>query len=54
MRRSKPKVGDVVQLKLPSDCYAYGRVLHEASVAFYRKTTTERDDRRLATATISS
>jgi hypothetical protein len=39
--RRKPKVGDVVQIRLPSDCYAYGRVLRDASVAFYRETTVE-------------
>ena len=41
MSRRKPKVGDVIQIKLPSDCYAYGRVLRDASVAFYSETTTE-------------
>lgn len=41
MSRGKPKVGDVIQFTLPSGCYAYGRVLNDASVAFYKETTTE-------------
>lgn len=41
MSPRKPKVGDVIQLSLPSDCYAYGRVLRDASVAFYRESSTE-------------
>jgi hypothetical protein len=41
MNRRKPQVGDVIQVTLPSGRYAYGRVLRDASVAFYRKTTAE-------------
>jgi len=41
MRRRKPPLGDVIQFVLPSGCYAYGRVLRDASVAFYTETTTE-------------
>jgi hypothetical protein len=33
--RRKPRVGDVVQISLPTGRYAYGRVLRDASVAFY-------------------
>jgi hypothetical protein len=41
MNSRKPRVGDVIQLTLPSGRYAYGRVLLDASVAFYSKTTAE-------------
>ena len=41
MGRRKPEVGDVIQFTLPSGCYAYGRVLRDASVAFYNETTTQ-------------
>ena len=41
MRRTQPAVGDVVQFSLPDGRYAYGRVLRDASVAFYRVTTRE-------------
>lgn len=41
MNRHKPQVGDVIQLTLPSGRYAYGRVLRDASVAFYRETTAQ-------------
>jgi hypothetical protein len=34
-------VGDVVQFSLPDGTYAYGRVLRDASVAFYRVRTSE-------------
>jgi hypothetical protein len=40
-RRRRPKVGDVIQLELPNGRYAYGRVLHDAGVAFYRSTSDE-------------
>ena len=33
------KVGDVVQIRLPSGRYAYGRVLRDGQVAFYRDMT---------------
>jgi hypothetical protein len=39
MRRTRPTVGDVVQFSLPDGTYAYGRVLRDTSVAFYRTTT---------------
>jgi hypothetical protein len=39
MRRRRPRVGDVIQLALPTGRYAYGRVLRDASVAFYREST---------------
>lgn len=39
----QPRVGGVIQLTLPSGCYAYDRVLRAASVAFYSETTTEPD-----------
>jgi hypothetical protein len=41
MRRRRPAVGSVVQLTLPDGRYAYGRVLRDAAVAFYRETSTE-------------
>jgi len=41
MRRHRPMVGDVIQLSLPSGRFAYGRVLRDASVAFYDETTSE-------------
>ncbi len=41
MSRNKPQVGDVIQFTLPSGRYAYGRVLRDASVAFYSETTAE-------------
>lgn len=41
MRSRRPAVGDVVQLRLPDDRYAYGRVLRDAAVGFYRETTAE-------------
>jgi hypothetical protein len=36
-----PDVGDVVQLELSEGVYAYGRVLRDASVAFYRQASSE-------------
>ena len=41
MNRHKLQVGDVIQLALPSGRYAYGRVLRDASVAFYSEITAE-------------
>lgn len=41
MTRAKPKVGDVIQVELPTGRYAYGRVLRDASVAFYATTSDE-------------
>jgi hypothetical protein len=41
MGRARPKAGDVVQIALPNGSYAYGRVLRDAGVAFYRATTKE-------------
>lgn len=41
MSRHKSQAGDVIQFALPSGCYAYGRILRDASVAFYRETTSE-------------
>lgn len=41
MRRNRPKVGDVIQVTLPSGRYAYGRILNEGQVAFYRTTTSK-------------
>ena len=41
MSRSRPQVGDVIQVALPTGRYAYGRVLRDASVAFYSETTAE-------------
>ena len=37
----KPKVGDVLQFKLPDGTYAYRRVLRDACLAFYRHRTSE-------------
>lgn len=37
----KPKVGDVIQVELPTGRYAYGRVLRDASVAFYRSMSDD-------------
>ncbi len=39
MSLRKPQVGDVIQLTLPNGRYAYGRVLRDASVAFYSETS---------------
>ena len=39
--RRRPNVGDVVQFQLPDGSWAYGRVLHDASVAFYRGRSRE-------------
>lgn len=39
MSRRKPKVGDVVQILLPSGGVAYGRVLRDASIAVYDPIT---------------
>lgn len=36
MRQKHPQVGDVVQVALPNGHYAYGRVLRDGAVAFYR------------------
>jgi len=41
MRRRRPRVGGVIQISLPDGRYAYGRVLRDPSMAFYRATTTE-------------
>lgn len=41
MSTRKLQVGDVIQLTLSSGRYAYGRVLRDASVAFYSETTAE-------------
>jgi hypothetical protein len=41
MSRRKARVGDVIQVTLPTGRYAYGRVLQDASVAFYSRTTAE-------------
>lgn len=41
MSHPAPEVGDVIQLALPNGRYACGRVLRDASVAFYRKTTAQ-------------
>lgn len=41
MAKKRPSVGDVVQIDLPNGTYAYGRVLRDASVAFYRQRTSE-------------
>jgi len=40
MSRGGPKVGDVIQVTLPNGCYAYGRMLKEGQVAFYRATSS--------------
>ena len=41
MSRRRPRVGDVIQVTLPTGRYAYGRVLRDASVAFYSGTTVQ-------------
>ena len=41
MGRKHVGIGDVVQIKLPTGRYAYGRVLRDASVGFYRETTAQ-------------
>jgi immunity protein 26 of polymorphic toxin system len=41
MSRHRPAAGDVIQVTLQTGRYAYGRVLQDASVAFYRTTTAE-------------
>jgi hypothetical protein len=39
--RRRPKVGDVLEFQLPDGTYAYGRVLRDACVAFYRRRSAE-------------
>jgi hypothetical protein len=41
MSRRTPRVGDVIQVTLPTGRYAYGRILRDAGVAFYSGTTAE-------------
>jgi hypothetical protein len=41
MTQRKRRVGDVLQFDLPDGTYAYGRVLRDACVGFYRRRTTE-------------
>lgn len=41
MSRRRPKLGDVVQVELPDGTFAYGRVLEDAGVAFYKARSTE-------------
>jgi len=41
MSGRRPRVGDVIQVMLRDSSYAYGRVLHDTSVAFYSATTVE-------------
>ncbi|WP_353810498.1 Imm26 family immunity protein [Agromyces sp. SYSU T00194] len=41
MRSRRPKLGSVVQISLPDGRYAYGRVLRDGAVAFYRRTSDE-------------
>ncbi|GAA1768024.1 immunity 26/phosphotriesterase HocA family protein [Agromyces humatus] len=41
MKPRRPELGSVVQFTLPNGRYAYGRVLRDAAVAFYRTTTDE-------------
>lgn len=40
-RRTKPRVGDVVQFSLADGTFAYGRVLKDSSVAFYAERSRE-------------
>ena len=40
MKRRRPSVGSAIQVALPNGMYAYGRVLRDASVAFYRALTS--------------
>ena len=37
MSRRLPHVGDVIQIALPDETFAYGRVLNDAAVGFYRQ-----------------
>lgn len=39
MKARRPKLGSVIQVTLPNGRYAYGRVLRDGAVAFYRQTT---------------
>jgi hypothetical protein len=39
--RTTPNIGDVVQFALPDGRYAHGRVLRDASIAFYRDMTNK-------------
>ena len=41
MSHRSAEIGDVIQLTLPNGRYAYGRVLRDASIAFYGTTTTQ-------------
>lgn len=43
MSRDKRQVGNVIQITLPTGRYAYGRILRDASVAFYSTTTANPD-----------
>jgi Immunity protein 26 len=40
MTGPRPAVGDVVEIALPDGTFAYGRVLKDACVAFYRERST--------------
>jgi hypothetical protein len=42
MTRAKPRIGDVVEFKLPGGRSAYGRVMRDATVGFYRTGSDER------------
>lgn len=39
MTHRKPRIGEVLQFKLPDGNYAFGRMLREGAVAFYRVTS---------------
>jgi hypothetical protein len=41
VKARRPAIGDVIQIALPDDTFAYGRVLHDASVAFYRQRSRQ-------------
>ena len=54
MTRHRPKVGAVIQLALSDGRFAYGRVLKDASVAFYATRSDEPNGHPLVIATTSS
>ena len=41
MTHRKPKIRDVIQFSLPNGRFAYGRMLREGSVAFYKETSSQ-------------
>jgi Immunity protein 26 len=36
-KRIRPKVGDIFEIRLPDDRFAYGKVFRDASIGIYEK-----------------